>query len=395
MVGLKRKKEKKFSTFANIARGDLERWIEDPRLKQSMDKEQSLLQWGTDESFPVHAWVAHWHKDWKSEQTKLPRYHLHAYLQEPCYWAAKRISSRFKTTTFGLADCFQTAFEKSDIVLERFRPELGNSLSTYAGRAFLNAIQDALGQYNEVQISSELSLLHRCGIKRLEKALTSAGLLPEIQATHKAAWRSFQAFYFPQATTARNLTSLVPEDWTMMLAHYEILRLQQNLDSASEAKLQEWLTNCVLHLRRYIAPQSLSLNADMDDSEEFLEKLEDSQTESMTLLIAQEREAEQQERQQKMTAALRAGLLGLKPSNQQLLQLYYGDQLNQTEIATKLGIKQYTVSRQLSRTRQALLKVLVTWSLEELHISCDPAVLNNMTAILDDWLKAQFSGERN
>ncbi len=395
MVSLKREKEKQFSTFAQIANGDLDRWIEEPRLKKSMEKEQLLLQWELGKSFPVNAWVSHWHHQWKSQETERPLYHLQAYLQEPCYWAAQKISSRFNTTNFGLADCFQTAFEKSNTVLERFKPELGTSLSTYAGRAFSNAIQDALGQYNEVQISSELSLLQRCGSKRLGQALIAAGLSPEMQSLHKAAWQSFKSFYFPQATTARNLTSLAPEDWAMMLAHYEVLRSEQNLDLASEAQLHEWLVNCVLHLRRYTTPQAISLNASMEDSEEFLEQLGDTREESIALLLAQEQEADRLQQQQTITTVLVAGLSKLKPLNQQLLKLYYGEGLKQTEIAERLNSQQCTVSRQLRASRQALLKVLVTWILEELHISCETAVLNNMTVILEDWLKVQFSGERN
>lgn len=395
MVVLKREKKKQFSTFVKIANDDFECWIEDPRLKRSLDQQQALLQWEQGDSFPLNSWVAHWHQHWESKQTRLPRHHLYAYLQEPCYWTARKISSRFSTTNFDLADCFQVAFEKSDDVLHSFNPELGTSLSTYANRAFSNAIQDALSKHNEIQIASELSLLQRCTKKRLEKALVDAGLPQTMRANHQAAWQSFKAFYFPQTTTARNLASLDQEDWAMMVAYYEVLREEQNLATASEAELQTWLGNCVFHLRRYTAPKSLSLNAEIDDSEEFIEQLGSQREETMTRLLAQEQEAARQQQQQRITAVLQAGLAKLNPSSQQLLHLYYGEQLKQTEIAAQLGNQQYQVSRQLRTARQALLKALLAWSKKELHISFDSTVLNGMTVILEDWLTIQFSGERN
>lgn len=395
MVLLKREKEQKFSTFVNIANGDVENWVEDPRLKLNLDKEQSRLQWDSEPSFPINAWVLHWHQNWDSLQTRLPRYHLYAYLQEPCYWSSHKISSRFNTTNFGLADCFQTAFEKSDKVLQSFKPELGTSLSTYAGRAYCNTIQDVLSQHQEIQISSELSLLKRCGVKLLSKALVAAGLPPEMRTTRKTAWQSFKLFYFPKETTARNLASLTQEDWLKIRVHYDALRVPRKLDSATEAELQDGLRDCVRYLRRYTVPQSVSLNAGRGDSEEFLEKLSNTSTDSMTLLMAQELEESRQQQRQKIAAILVEGLAGLSQSSQQLLQLYYGNHLTQTEIAAQCNSQQYNVSRQLRTARQALLKILATWCKQELHITWDATVLNNMTVILEDWLTAKFSGERN
>lgn len=395
MAWLSREKEKQFFTFINIANDDFDCWIEDPRLKLNMDRKQSILEWETEPSFPVNSWVLYWHQDWESKHNKLPRYHLHAYLQESCYWSAKKISSRFSTTNFDFGDCFQTAFEKSDKVLKGFKPDLGISLATYAGRAFSNTIQDALSQHNEIQIASELSLLKRCTGKRLGQALSTAGLPPQMQELHKAAWQSFTAFYFPQDTAARNLASLTEGDWAQIMARYEVLREREDLMEASQALLQKWLGDCVLYLRNHTAPQSVSLNAAMENSEEFIEQLGDTREEAMALLLAHELDQKQQQQQQQIAAVLQNGLSNLEPFNQQLLQLYYGEQLKQKEIAARLHSKQYKVSRQLRAARQALLKVLVTWGREELHISFDATVLNSMTVILEDWLKAQFSGERN
>lgn len=402
MVVLKRDVDQQFSTFVKIADDCFEGWITDPRLKRNLDLQKVMLQCDPSADFPTRFWVSFFYQIWQHSLPEQRRFqelslsHLYAYLQGPCYWSAYKLSRRFSTIQFGLGDCFQAACVKSDNVLRGFRPELGHTLSTYATQVFANAIRDALAACNEVQIASELSLLKRCTGKRLVEALEEAGLSLAMQSNYQAAWRSFQKFYFPLQIPARTLASLTEDDWSAISAQYEILRQKDlSLVAACEADLQDWLETCVLYLRRYTIPQAVSLNAGLGDSDEFVDRLSDTREQTLTLLLSQEAEQERRERQHQVAELLSNALSQLDPSIHLLLQLYYGDQMIQKDIAAQLGMQQYQVSRQLSRARQILLKVLVTWSREDLHIVCDPAVLNNMTVILDDWLKTQFSGERN
>ena len=59
---------------------------------------------------------------------------------------------------------------------------------------------------------------------------------------------------------------------------------------------------------------------------------------------------------------------GLKPEAQELLQLYYGQQLTQQAIADQMKMPQYKVSRHLGQARKKLLKALAKWSQEQWQV---------------------------
>ncbi|NJO53383.1 MAG: hypothetical protein HC840_32720 [Leptolyngbyaceae cyanobacterium RM2_2_4] len=73
-----------------------------------------------------------------------------------------------------------------------------------------------------------------------------------------------------------------------------------------------------------------------------------------------------------------------------LLALYYGQQLTQQQIAQQLEIKQYTVSRRLSSTKEILLKAIAQWSQETLHISLTSPAVQQMSLVLEEWLQVQY-----
>ena len=82
------------------------------------------------------------------------------------------------------------------------------------------------------------------------------------------------------------------------------------------------------------------------------------------------------------------GKLGAQQS--ELLRLYYQAGLTQAEIAQTIGVKQYTVSRRLSRSREALIGALVKWSQETLHIQLTPALVRSMSEGLEEWLSMYY-----
>jgi len=390
-----RETEQQFFTFVDLADDCFRCWIEAPHLRRSLEQQKARSQQRMTELLSAKAWVFYWHQNWQQQPKGLPRQHLHAYLQESCYWSAYKLSSRFSTSQLSLADCFQIAFAKSDRVLERFNPQLGNALSTYASSVFSNAVRDAFSDSNEVQIASELSLLRRCAQKHLDGALSDAGLSKAMQVNYKAAWLSFKRSYFPPSHRARNLVSLVEEDWAAIAAEYNSLRqANERLSASCPAQLKQWLEDCVTYLRRYKRPHTTSFQAELNPGELLLQQREEPTAGPLALLMAQEAEVARQRQRERVTELLVEKLSQFSVHNQTLLKLYYSDQLTQTEIAAQLNAKQSTISRQLSRARQALLAVLVTWGKEELHISFDSTVLNNMSSLLEGWLEAQFSGER-
>jgi transcriptional regulator with XRE-family HTH domain len=74
--------------------------------------------------------------------------------------------------------------------------------------------------------------------------------------------------------------------------------------------------------------------------------------------------------------------------------MYYGEGLTQTEIAQKLQISQATVSRRLTKINKVKTQWLCNlgeWSKQTLNISITPDVLNNMSALLDEWLEHHYT----
>jgi RNA polymerase sigma factor (sigma-70 family) len=107
-------------------------------------------------------------------------------------------------------------------------------------------------------------------------------------------------------------------------------------------------------------------------------------------LIVEEETQERTTQQAQVHQVLSAAAGALASESQKLLALYYAQQLPQTEIARQLGIKQYTVSRRLTKVRESLLQALARWSQQTLHISLTSDVLKSMSAVLEEWLISYY-----
>jgi DNA-binding transcriptional regulator LsrR (DeoR family) len=90
---------------------------------------------------------------------------------------------------------------------------------------------------------------------------------------------------------------------------------------------------------------------------------------------------------------LTEAIAALDPSIQELLQLYYQDQLTQQQIAKQQNVKQYTISRKLTKARESLLLTLTQWSQTTLHISPTSNVVKFISITLEEWLQAHFQAE--
>ena len=90
-----------------------------------------------------------------------------------------------------------------------------------------------------------------------------------------------------------------------------------------------------------------------------------------------------------MTQALKQ----LKPEFQDILKLYYRENLTQQSIAKRLAIKQYTISRRMTRAREFLLKALIKWSQDSLHITIDTDKIKGMSTILEEWMINYYTKE--
>ncbi|NJO42896.1 MAG: sigma-70 family RNA polymerase sigma factor [Cyanobacteria bacterium CRU_2_1] len=384
-----------FSTFLQFDADRFRGWVTDPRLRRSMERSSTQPH----PTEPIEDfWVLYWHKAWQAQTHRLARDHLAAYLQEVCYWAAQKVASRFANPQFQLSDCFQVAIARLDKVLQGFNPEHSFSLKSYASLTFGSVLKDTLRQRQVVDICTPWALLNKLSKKRLIESLKYIGLAPDTIDRHVLAWTCFNAFYAPsevpnRTASTRKLLKPEPETWKTIAKLYNQQRQMQPFPSAPEAspgEIEAWMMACANAVRQYLYPTAISINAPILGQEEgeLLDMLQDSEAEvGITVMIAQEESS----RAGQINAVLSKAIEHLDPETQKLLQLYYVQELTQQQIAEHLNVKQYNISRQLSRVKRSLQRSLADWSHETLHISPSLDVLEAMSTALEEWLKTHYS----
>jgi RNA polymerase sigma factor (sigma-70 family) len=384
-----------FSTFLEFEGDRSSRWATEPRLHRSMQTKLATnapthnLANPEDDRF----WSLYWHKLWATESSRLATNHLTAYLQETCYWAASRMLSQFPNTQQTLADGFQLASMAVPKVLKGFSPQQGFALLNYGSAIFSSSLRDHLRQQQEVDICTPWSLLRKTSQKRMVEALQAAGLAPQNVEAHLLAWNCFKQQYQPTtATGSRRLEKPSEAVWSA-------IAIQFNLEHRASPhltpdKLESWLNVCAQAARRYLTPDVVSINAPKpgQEAKEWLDDVADMAGGDSLLseMIVQEEVQERRDRQAEVSETLTEAIAKLEPELQQILQLYYSGRLTQQEIATQLGIKQYTISRRLTRAKELVLKKLAQWTQDSLHIVITPDLLQNMSSLLEDWLHQTY-----
>ena len=344
---------------------------------------------------PEGFWTLYWYKCWLEQSPLQAEAHLTAYLQEPCYWAINSITQRFTRLPLTLADGFQAGIAHVDRILKSYNPDYGSSLSGYARTAFGNLIRDQLRQQQDISICSDWGLLRRLSQRQLQRSLLAAGLTRTESAI--LVWRCFKAVCTPDPRrSVRALPPPTAAQFTQMAERYNQQRTQLHPlpPTLDVAALATSLQRSVQAARAYLAPAITSLNQPQFDqaSPERLDDLTSDDT-PMNRLLAVEAYAEQQQRAQQIGAVLMTAIANLDPADQTLLSLYYRETLTQNAIAQQLNIKQYQVSRQLSRVRQQLLLAVAQWSQKTLHIAISSTVLASMSDAIHEWLQQHYQAK--
>ncbi|MEM6451815.1 MAG: sigma-70 family RNA polymerase sigma factor [Cyanobacteria bacterium P01_D01_bin.105] len=395
-----------FSSFLQFEADRASGWVNDRRLQKSMQRccEQTVVK-----TEPEKYWALHWHKCWQTEQNaqgdstsgtgakrQRSQAHLLAYLQEPCYWVAYKSSTRFTSTQHGISDCFQIAIAQLEKVLKGFNSQQGFDLKNYASTTFRSFIRDYLRQRREVDICTDWSLLRKVSQKRLSAALAQQGLTEQEIAPYVLAWQIYQLIYVPtKRTGSRQLTAPDEATWQAIAQQYNRDRHSlNNTGTVTAQTVETWLSAAAKAVRSFLYPKSVSINATRpgQDGGEFVDSLtDDEQASPMGELMAEEAHTRRAQQQVQLTDVLAGAIAQMDAENQRLLQLYYGDTLTQKDIAAQLNIKQYSISRKLSRIKKSLLQTLSQWSQETLHIAPSPDLLNQSSAALEAWLTSRYA----
>ncbi|MEB3359701.1 MAG: sigma-70 family RNA polymerase sigma factor [Synechococcales bacterium] len=384
-----------FSTFVQFEANRFQGWAADGHLRRSMERCMAQgwaqIQPGADAEL---VWCAYWYTRWQMQAVAPAEGHLAAYLQEACYWAAQQISRKFASSQYSLPDYFQMAIADLPPVLESFNPDRGSTLKTYAAIAFTSRLRDTLRQRQEVDLCTPWTLLRKVSKKRLLESLHAAGLTDAAVAQYRLAWFCFKAVYVPDA--AQRLPKPDGAVWEAIAQIYNRERLTQIPTATADgtpAQIEQWLTQCTAWVRAYLYPPVQSLNVprpgqgvgDRQDA------LPDEATESLLHdLMRQEEVAQRQAQHSQLRAVLMGAIAQLDDPSQALLRLHYQDGLTQQQLAKQLAMSQATVSRRLTRAREALLIALVQWSQKELNNPATPTLIQDMGAGLEEWLRGHY-----
>ncbi len=372
-----------FSTFVQFDGDRFSHWAIESSLHRSIKSCLCHTPKETSEIF----WALYWYKLWQVSETKLlAKQHLIAYLQEPCYWTSQKTAATFVSTQYKLSDCFQIAIAQVDRVLKGFNPEQGSTLKNYAGIIFGSAIRETLRQRHGVDICTDWGLLRKISQKRLQESLENAGLSSETITTYVLAWNCFKTLYVPtKASNSRQLSRPDRQTWEAIAQAYN----SQSSQQVNTQIVEKWLLSIAKAARQYLypTPDSLNVSKGGDDSWELLDNIPGKEQQSLIHeLVTQEEEQTRTSQQADINKLLVKAIAQLELQVQQILQLYYAQQLNQDTIAKQLDMKQYTVSRRLTKARETLLRSLASWSQETLHIAVTSDLLTSMSNVMEEWL---------
>lgn len=382
-----------FTTFLQFDADRVIGWATDAKLRRNIiNRQKSLSKPENTEDF----WVSYWYKEWQSKTEKLASGHLSAYLQEVCYWAANKTVTHFSSGQYTLSDCFQAIVTKTDKVLQGFKPDMGFNIKNYASAIFSSELKELLRQKKEVDISTDWRLLRKLTQKRLVESLENAGLNPQAIECYLLAWKCYQALYAPRKEKGTRKLAR-PDDtvWQQIAQLYNRDRHSQLSQAGAEVNgetLEKWLVNAAKAVRGYLYPRMASLNATSgDNSGEYLDILPEQRQDSLlSEIVVQEEIEERKSQQSQISNIIIAAINELDEQGQAIIKYYYQGNLTQSQIAKQLGVKQYTISRRLSKCKEILLIKLSTWSQESLHISLNSPVLDYMSTLLEEWLQNYY-----
>lgn len=384
----------KFSSFLLIDSVSQQRWTTSAPLLRSL-KQAGL----TFETLPEEEqfWTCYWYGCWEKAPRSVAIEHLCAFLQEACYWSVRSLYDTFKAGQFQLADLFQIAISHFEYVLRKFNQQNSFDLSTYARYKFKHIAIDKLRQQKEIDVCSPWSLLQKLSAKQVRETLNSLGINAVEASQRLQMWHLYKAFWATvKADKSQHLSRPTPDILQNIAKTYSDLQSQQAGISAltlDSQKVERDLLEIAQAARDYLYPKAMSLNVKLGDEEfaEHQDLIADTTHDlSWTAIVQQETLVQQTEQQQQVKAILVQGLAQLSDSDQLLLERYYSQDATQQAIAQELGLKQYQIARHLSRIRRCLLKKLVAWATESMHISPDSIVVNNMDDVLKVWLQTHF-----
>ncbi len=204
----------------------------------------------------------------------------------------------------------------------------------------------------------------------------------------------YQAIYTPkQQKVSQKLLAPNTETLLKIILAYQqqainYPQLKKEKNTITTQSLEKILLQSAKLIRQYLYPKTTSLNITTTghDSGELLDILSDDDLSPLQKAINIEEVDNREKKYIQINNVLTEALTQLKPEFQDIFQLYYQENLIQQDIAKKLNIKQYTISRRVTKGRELLLKTLIKWSQDNLKITVDTNQIESMSNLLEEWM---------
>lgn len=393
----------KFSNFLLLEKKRT-RWHCDPRLRRNMAVYCQNDPTANSEEY----WAIFFQQRYLNHEDtdNLVRWHLYAYLQEPCYCAAADIYQKYQAKLdYQIEDYFNEGILDFDAILADFKPLFSTSFDNFATQRIKYRLIDRIRQISQAFGHNTWSLLLNSTGARLTQALRARGLVGETLENYLLAWDYYQEIYAQaKIKTDGKIQEPSPEIWQKIAAAY-------NSDSNSTIKINSatitrWLQDAGQAIFDYLFPQgkTISLQQPFGDGESSTreEMIEDTLHDTpWQRLEAAENFRESQQNHQKILAWLGAEIsqicqqpqqAKLHPQIQLILEMTYGLGLGQVAIAAKITeittvvIKQYQVSRELDKVYRHLAKKFLPWATENLHIPFQSHDREVISKAIEPWL---------
>lgn len=380
-----------FSTFIEFQADCFSRWVVDLKLHRNFEKHHAqLLHKPLSES----DWLQYWYTRWQTQAEEQALGHLSAYLQESCYWSARKTLRFLHHTPYQLSDCFQLASAETHKVLASYNPQRGASLKGYAQFTYASLIRDTLRQRQEADVCTDWTLLRRVSKQRLLETLHQVGLSVSEITQYRLAWVCYRTLYSTAKAPTRKMRVPTQDQWcaiAKLYNHERHTQLSAPGPVLTPNQLEKRLLQCVAWIREYTYPTIISLQTPSQNGRELYDNLTTCRQSCLLDINIEWEDHQHRQIQQDQLSTMLVSTIGqLAPETQTLLALYYHKGLTQQQIGQQLKLRQSTVSRRLSRTRETLLSALTRWGQNTLHISPTPDLVVRMSFALEDWLTMHY-----
>jgi RNA polymerase sigma factor (sigma-70 family) len=337
----------------------------------------------------VHEFLQLYSQDDTSGKLKaIAQWHLAAYLEAPVYQAVRdrfRVYKDYNAPDktwehyLHIAKCLASDSDKVAEIYHRYKPDK-DSLSQHFRLELASKIRDVFHQETGQGKYSIWYALKRVSDRELKRRLTASGIdearLPLYLAVKDALFevytKSGDRWIEPTAEQYRQATDFYNR-------HYAGEKIEVDL-------FRSMLATCVK--ANQASPTIESLD---DEKYKSLPVQENLLLESPLTRLEEEQSSEDfKQRLVQIDRILLEQFQQLEEQDREILRLY-GQGLNQTRIATAVGVNQGTVSRRSQRSHRQLLGAIAEWMQSEHQISV--ATTENLAAYIEFWLSRQYQNE--